>query len=137
MRASILRLCLFSVVTIIAYGCATTPKEVPPFSPNTPPEGKAIIYFYRPEYAGRYPYKILENENYVFDMKPGKYLEYFVYPGQFQYRAKTGTMSGLISDPLDIEIKAGEGLDSAILRSEIFKNWKENLSARSTLGKDL
>ena len=53
-------------------------------------------------------YKILENENYVFDMGPEKYLEYFVYPGQFQYRAKTGTMSGLISDPLDIEIKAGE-----------------------------
>jgi len=26
---------------------------------------------------------------------------------------------------LDIEIKRGEGLDSAIMRSEIFKNWKE------------
>jgi len=37
-----------------------------------------------------------------------KYLEYIVSPGKFQFRAKTGFMSGVISEPLEMEIKAGE-----------------------------
>ena len=104
MKLNKLRLCLLLALVLLIGGCATIPP--PPFYPGIPPEGQALIYFYRPAIfaASHYGPKVLDNSLYVFDLGNGKYIQYFLNPGKHEFR--TDTIG--IDEPLTFEIKQGE-----------------------------
>ena len=106
MKVKKLHLCLLLTLVLLICGCATTPKTAPPFNASTPPEGAAIVYFYRPSewVAGALAPKVFDNNQYVFALANGKYVEHVTIPGRHEF--KTDTMN--IDEPVAFEIKAGE-----------------------------
>ena len=106
MKVNKLQFGLLLALVLLISGCATTPKTAPPFNPSTPPEGRVIVYFYRPAefVAGGVAPKVFDNNNYVFALANGKYVEYVTNPGRHEF--KTDTIS--IDEPLTFEIKQGE-----------------------------
>jgi len=106
MKVKILCLCLLLALALLICGCATTTKIVPPFNASTPPEGRAIVYFYRPAefVASMVAPKVFDNNNYVFALANGKYVEYVTNPGRHEF--KTDTMN--IDEPVSFAIKPDE-----------------------------
>jgi len=106
MRQKYLRLYLFLTLALFIWGCASTPVTVSEFYPITPPDGKAVIYIYRPYVltGAAYIPKVLDNEKYVTNLGLNKYVTHVVSPGNYIFR----TDSMMIDEPLKIEIRAGE-----------------------------
>lgn len=77
-----------------------------PFKVSAPPEGGAIVYFYRPARRGGWisSPKVLDNGLYVFNLANDKYIEYVVNPGKHEFR--TDTLN--IDEPLTFKIEQGE-----------------------------
>jgi len=77
-----------------------------PFKVSAPPEGGAIVYFYRPARRGGWIIspKVLDNDLYVFNLVNGKYIEYVVNPGKHEFRTDTFN----IDEPLTFKIEQGE-----------------------------
>ena len=76
-----------------------------PFNVSAPPEGRAIVYFYRPSKRKfSTSLKVLDNDLYVFNLVNGKYIEYVVNPGKHEFR----TDSSAIDEPLTFKIEQGE-----------------------------
>lgn len=93
------------------------------------PEGRAIVYFYRPaRLMGCISSpKVLDNDLYVFNLVNGKYIEYVVNPGKHEFRWAPGSIGEAVNidKPLTFEIKQGE---THFLRLEPIKNRGEWLS---------
>jgi len=92
-----------------------------PFKVSAPPEGRAIVYFYRParQYGWVISPKVLDNDLYVFNLANGKYIEYVVNPGKHEFRTDTPH----IDEPLTFKIDQGE---THFLRLDLIKpgGWK-------------
>ena len=92
-----------------------------PFKVSAPPEGRAIVYFYRParQYGWVISPKVLDNDLYVFNLANGKYIEYVVNPGKHEFRTDTPH----IDEPLTFKIEQGE---THFLRLDLIKpgGWK-------------
>ena len=104
MRTNLSWFCLFVLFISFIAGCASAPT---PFTPQLPPEGKAIVYFYYPKGKQliRYHENIYDNDRHVFILVDGTYVEHIVDPGIHAFRVKSAMF---IDEPITFEIKPGE-----------------------------
>ena len=106
MKANNTKLCVFFVIVFFLHGCASTPQKISSFNPSVPPEGKSIVYIYRPPHwqvKSEIP-SILDNEHFVINLANGKYVEYVSDAGRHEFRTDTT----IIDEPVTLLITAGE-----------------------------
>jgi len=94
---SILILVVFSVGLFLLPGCATGPKFT---KIDDIPEGKAVVYIYRPAspIGAAVSYQVIANGAHIMPMVNGGYFAYYAKPGENEFSAATETMSSVTLD---------------------------------------
>lgn len=99
------------LLSLFISACTTTNDNKPPFTPQLVPQGKAIIYIYRPNEfvnGGAYPYAYI-NGIEKSPVYTGSYKPYIVKPGKHEITLKGSAFTwGSIPDKtVNIETKEG------------------------------